>query len=48
MSSKRVFSWQKRHSKAEPYYKTGGLLSIDTLGNELSNDHVAKVRLTAG
>ncbi|KAF1923555.1 uncharacterized protein M421DRAFT_308423 [Didymella exigua CBS 183.55] len=42
MSSKRLFSWQKRHSHAEPYYKTGGLLPIDSLGNEPSNDHEAK------
>ncbi|KAF3036241.1 hypothetical protein E8E11_004405 [Didymella keratinophila] len=43
MSSKRVFSWQKRHSQVEPYYKTGGLVPIDTLGNESSTDHEAKL-----
>lgn len=45
MSSKRLFSWSKRQSNAEPYYKTGGLLSIDALGIESGNDHEAKVRV---
>ncbi|KAF2623341.1 hypothetical protein BU25DRAFT_296497, partial [Macroventuria anomochaeta] len=43
MSSKRLFSWSKRQSNAEPYYKTGGLLPIDTIGNEPSNTTEAKV-----
>ncbi|XPS68228.1 hypothetical protein M3J07_000513 [Ascochyta lentis] len=42
MSSKRLFSWQKRQSNAEPYYKTGGLLSIDALAGESSNGPEAK------
>ncbi|UPX19603.1 uncharacterized protein EKO05_0009861 [Ascochyta rabiei] len=42
MSSKRLFSWQKRQSNAEPYYKTGGLLSIDALEGEPSNAPEAK------
>jgi hypothetical protein len=29
MSSKRMFSWSKRQSAADPYYRTGGLLSIE-------------------
>ena len=47
MSSKRLFSWQKRQSNAEPYYKTGGLLSIDTLEGEPSTSTEAKVRVEA-
>lgn len=48
MSSKRLFSWQKRQSNVEPYYKTGGLLSIDDLEGEPSNGAAeAKVRVTA-
>lgn len=45
MSSKRLFSWQKRQSSVEPYHKTGGLLSIDTLQGESSNSTEAKVRV---
>ena len=48
MSSRRLFSWSRRQSNAEPYYKTGGLLSIDTLENEFGSNAEAKVRMKAG
>lgn len=43
MTSKRLFSWSKRQSTAEPYYKTGGLLPIECIETESSNNE-AKVR----
>ncbi|KAJ4982762.1 hypothetical protein SVAN01_11744 [Stagonosporopsis vannaccii] len=42
MSSKRLFSWSKRTSNVEPYYKTGGLLPIEGIGTELGNIVEAK------
>jgi hypothetical protein len=42
MTSKRIFSWSKRQSGSEPYYRTGGLLPIET-NEEHSNDFEAKV-----
>jgi hypothetical protein len=44
MTSKRIFSWSKRQSGSEPYYRTGGLLPIETNDVEPSNDFEAKVR----
>jgi hypothetical protein len=44
MTSKRIFSWSKRQSGPEPYYRTGGLLPIETKEVEPSNDFEAKVR----
>ncbi|KAL6709534.1 hypothetical protein ACN47E_001469 [Coniothyrium glycines] len=37
MNSKRIFSWSKRQSSSETYYRTGGLLPIDADGAEFSN-----------
>jgi hypothetical protein len=50
MSSKRLFTWSKRQSGAEPYYRTGGLLPIDmidvdTSGSDSSNTLEPKVRV---
>jgi len=43
MSSKKIFSWSKRQSSSDTYYRTGGLLSIDA-SPDLSVDGVeAKV-----
>ncbi|KAF3005191.1 hypothetical protein E8E13_010723 [Curvularia kusanoi] len=47
MSSKRLFSWSKRQSSAEPYYKTGGLLPIECLEPEASNNAEAQDSQTA-
>ena len=44
MPSKRILSWSKRQMSPEPYYRTGGLLPIDTLAIESSDDLDAKVR----
>ena len=44
MTSKRIFSWSKRQSGSEPYYRTGGLLPIETNELEANNDLEAKVR----
>ena len=46
MTSKRIFSWSKRQSGSEPYYRTGGLLPIETNEIEASDDFEAKVRWT--
>ncbi|CAO2656324.1 Nn.00g051270.m01.CDS01 [Neocucurbitaria sp. VM-36] len=48
MSSKRIFSWSKRQSSSEPYYRTGGLLPIDTNETESSYDFEAKIVAKAG
>lgn len=45
MNSKRIFSWSKRQSTSDPYYRTGGLLSIDASPEVSSNDFDAKVRI---
>jgi hypothetical protein len=50
MSSKRLFSWSRRQSGAEPYYRTGGLLPIDLIdidasGSDSSNTLEPKVRV---
>lgn len=45
MSTKRIFSWSKRQSSPEPYYRTGGLLPIDTHGTGSGNGFEAKVRI---
>ncbi|KAH6637388.1 hypothetical protein C7974DRAFT_389411 [Boeremia exigua] len=42
MSSKRLFSWSRRQSTVEPYYKTGGLLPIESISSEPSNITEAK------
>ncbi|KAF1843913.1 uncharacterized protein K460DRAFT_153963 [Cucurbitaria berberidis CBS 394.84] len=47
MTSKRIFSWSKRQSSAEPYYRTGGLLPIDTNGRDSSNGFETKSIATA-
>ena len=44
MSSKRMFSWSKRQSNSEPYYRTGGLLPIEAVGSEPCHGFEAKVR----
>lgn len=43
MSSKRMFSWSRRQSASEPYYRTGGLLPIEAEGIEVSHGFEAKV-----
>ncbi|KAG9380592.1 hypothetical protein A1F94_009487 [Pyrenophora tritici-repentis] len=45
MPSKRILSWSKRSSSSEPYYRTGGLLPIDTVATEPSNELDAKTAL---
>jgi hypothetical protein len=44
MSTKRMFSWSKRQSGAEPYYRTGGLLPIEANETDTSNGFDVKVR----
>ncbi|KAF2851212.1 hypothetical protein T440DRAFT_467942 [Plenodomus tracheiphilus IPT5] len=46
MSSKRMFSWSKRQSSSEPYYRTGGLLPIDADGST-SGDALSVRKTTA-
>jgi hypothetical protein len=45
MTSKGIFFWSKRQSSAEPYYRTGGLLPIDTSPNDSSNGFETEVRV---
>ncbi|RAR07640.1 hypothetical protein DDE83_006380 [Stemphylium lycopersici] len=45
MPSKRILSWSKRQSGSEPYYRTGGLLAIDSVEVESCNDIDAKTTL---
>ncbi|KAI4927319.1 hypothetical protein J4E85_005829 [Alternaria conjuncta] len=42
MPSKRILSWSKRQSSSEPYYRTGGLLSIESIEPESNTDVEAK------
>ncbi|KAH9862312.1 hypothetical protein IAQ61_010515 [Plenodomus lingam] len=42
MNSKRIFSRSKRQSSGEPYYRTGGLLPIDTKSPRLGEVFEAK------
>ncbi|KAK1914955.1 hypothetical protein P3342_011884 [Pyrenophora teres f. teres] len=45
MPTKRILSWSKRSSSSEPYYRTGGLLAIDTAATESGNDVDEKTAL---
>jgi hypothetical protein len=42
MPTKRILSWSKRQSSSEPYYRTGGLLAIESIEPE-PNDYEPKV-----
>ncbi|KAF2024702.1 hypothetical protein EK21DRAFT_78183 [Setomelanomma holmii] len=46
MSSKRIFSWSKRQSGSEVYYRTGGIVPIDASPDLISHGFEAKVRVT--
>ncbi|KAF1838000.1 hypothetical protein BDW02DRAFT_68353 [Decorospora gaudefroyi] len=48
MTSKRIFSWSKRQSASEPYYRTGGLLPIETNDIGSSNDFEAETSPNSG
>jgi hypothetical protein len=43
MTSRRIFSWSKRQSGSE-YYRTGGIVPIDTSPDLSNNGAEAKVR----
>ncbi|KAH7085521.1 hypothetical protein BKA63DRAFT_499767 [Paraphoma chrysanthemicola] len=45
MSSKRIFSWSKRQSGSETYYRTGGIVPIDT-SPELSSSNGVEAKST--
>jgi hypothetical protein len=45
MNSQKIFSWSKRQSTSDPYYRTGGLLSIEASPDVSSNGFEAKVRM---
>jgi hypothetical protein len=44
-SSRRIFSWPKRQSASDMYYRTGGIIAIDTSPHVARNGVEAKVRL---
>jgi hypothetical protein len=46
MNSKRIFSWSKRQSSSETYYRTGGLLPIEANGEDSGNGLEVQVRQT--
>ncbi|KAH8727133.1 hypothetical protein GQ44DRAFT_770569 [Phaeosphaeriaceae sp. PMI808] len=48
MNSKKMFSWSKRQSGSEQYYRTGGIVAIDTSPVVSNNGIEAKVTTKSG